>query len=217
MKTIDTHGITYIEPVPEGTSEWYYGISKEYGDLYEAEETFRRGRSIKGNSLCLIHFPDGEVFWPFPKTIGICTGKPVYLNYHIYFPNVDFVNRMICIFCFDCQDHETKLQIRLPLKSVRSCFNLQLHGSPLSLTRQGEEGLFEIIWPERISFKMDPHESFFLRADDRLYFWKWYEEGDGSDYRYWEETVVRSMEGKVLEILPGDVRIMPDGEMWHLK
>ena len=85
------------------------------------------------------------------------------------------------------------------------------------MTRQGEEGLFEIIWPERISFKMDPHESFFLRADDRLYFWKWYEEGDGSDYRYWEETVVRSMEGKVLEILPGDVRIMPDGEMWHLK
>ena len=79
MKTIDTHGITYIEPVPEGTSEWYYGISKEYGDLYEAEETFRRGRSIKGNSLCLIHFPDGEVFWPFPKTIGTCTGKPVYL------------------------------------------------------------------------------------------------------------------------------------------
>ena len=85
------------------------------------------------------------------------------------------------------------------------------------MTRQGEEGLFEIIWPERISFKMDPHESFFLREDDRLYFWKWYEEGDGSDYRYWEETVVRSMEGKVLEILPGDVRIMPDGEMWHLK
>ena len=100
---------------------------------------------------------------------------------------------------------------------MRSCYNLQLHGSPLSLTRQGEEGLFEIIWPERISFKMDPHESFFLREDDRLYFWKWYEEGDGSDYRYWEETVVRSMEGKVLEILPGDVRIMPDGEMWHLK
>ena len=69
MKTIDTQGITCIELIPEGTSEWYYGISSEYGDLYEAEEIFRRGGTIKGNSLCLIHYPDGEVFWPVPETI----------------------------------------------------------------------------------------------------------------------------------------------------
>ena len=64
---------------------------------------------------------------------------------------------------------------------------------------------------------MDPHESFFLREDDKLYFNKWHEYRDGADYRYWEETVVRSPEGDIIEILPGDVRIMPDGEMWHLK
>ena len=45
MKTIDAGGITYIEPVPEGTADWYYGISREHGDLYEAEELFRRGLS----------------------------------------------------------------------------------------------------------------------------------------------------------------------------
>jgi hypothetical protein len=26
MKTIDTGGITYIDLVPSGTEEWYYGI-----------------------------------------------------------------------------------------------------------------------------------------------------------------------------------------------
>ena len=62
MKTVDTQGITHIEPVPDGTSEWYYGISYEHGDLYEAEEVFRAGETVKGNTVCLIHYPDGEVF-----------------------------------------------------------------------------------------------------------------------------------------------------------
>ena len=57
MKTVDIQGITHIEPVPDGTSEWYYGISYEHGDLYEAEEVFRAGETVKGNTVCLIHYP----------------------------------------------------------------------------------------------------------------------------------------------------------------
>ena len=133
MKTIDTHGITYIEPVPEGTSEWYYGISYEHGDLYEAEEVFLESESVLGNSLCLIHYPDGEVFWP-----------------------------------------------------------------------------------EQVHFPMGQHESFFLRDGEKLYFSKWYEEGDGPDYRYWEEIVNRDLNGNLIETLPGDVRVMPNGDIWHL-
>ena len=83
MKTIETGGITYIDLIPHGTDEWYYGIGYEHGDLYEAEEVFRAG-----------------------------------------------------------------------------------------------------------------HE-------------------DGSNY--YEETVVRSLQGEVTEVLPGDVRIMPNGEMWHIR
>ena len=217
MKTIDTHGITYIEPVPEGTSEWYYGISYEHGDLYEAEEVFLAGAPVKGNSLCLIHYPDGEVFCPVPKEAGTYTEKPVFLKERIYLLNVDFQHGSIRIFCFDCKNHETVLFQELPISSVKSCYNLQIHTSPLSLTRQGEEDVFEIIWPERVSFPLDPHESFFLRDDERLYFSKWYEEGDGPDYRYWEETVIRDLKGNLLETLPGDVRVMPNGDKWLLK
>ena len=77
--------------------------------------------------------------------------------------------------------------------------------------------MFEILWPERISFKMEPRESFFLRDEEKLYFNRWYEEGEGEDYRYWEETVIRDPAGEILERLPGDFRLMPDGEIWHLE
>ena len=172
MKTVDIQGITHIEPVPEGTSEWYYGISYEHGDLYEAEEVFRAGETVKGNTVCLIHYPDGEVFWPVPKKTGTCSEKPVFLDERIYLLNVDFQSGQICIFRFDCGSHEAELFKELPLSAVKSCYNLQLHSSPLSLTRQGEEGVFEIIWPERVSFALEPHESFFLRDGENLYFSK---------------------------------------------
>ena len=48
-------------------------------------------------------------------------------------------------------------------------------------------------------------------------FSKWYETGEGPDYRYWEETVIRDLKGNLLETLPGDIRIMPNGELWYLK
>ena len=35
MRTIETGGITYIEPVPGGTAAWYYGISYEHGDTLQ--------------------------------------------------------------------------------------------------------------------------------------------------------------------------------------
>ena len=61
------------------------------------------------------------------------------------------------------------------------------------------------------------HDSFFMRDRERLFFSRWYEEGEGADYKYWEETIVRDFSGEVIETLPGDIMQMPNGEMWHLK
>ncbi len=254
-KRIQTNGITYIEPVPDGTAEWYFGISLEQGDLYEAEELFKEGFPVTGNQLCLIHYPDGEVFWPAGKApeasaagggeaaglgvdgaacgnasgsaeaeaggaalsaVGMYYGKPVFLEGQIWFPGVDFAGGVIRIFAFDCGSRETRVEAELPLNCVKNCYNLQLHTAPLCLTRQGDEGLFEVVWPERSRFRMDPHESFFLRDGDRLFFNKWHETGEGAEYRYWEDTVVRDLAGNVLETLTGDVRVMPDGTMWQI-
>ena len=106
----------------------------------------------------------------------------------------------------------------LPLDSVKDCYNLSLATKPLTLTRQCVgTNEFEIIWPERVSFAMGDHDSFFLRDGDKLYFSRWYEEGEGADYRYWEKTVVRDLTGDVIQEFPGDVRLMPNGELWHLR
>jgi hypothetical protein len=61
------------------------------------------------------------------------------------------------------------------------------------------------------------HDSFFLRDGEKLFFNRWYEEGEGADYKYWEETVVRNLTRNTIEILTGDVIQMPNGEMWNLK
>lgn len=100
--------------------------------------------------------------------------------------------------------------------SVKDCYNLQLYISPLMLSRQSGNEL-EIVWPEKVSLSLEAHDSFFLRDGEKLFLYRWFEEGEGVDYKYWEETIVRDLNGNVIEILPGDVMMMPNGEMWHLK
>ncbi len=216
FEELDTDTISYIEPVPGATGEWYFGLDHEQGDLFEAEELFRDGHVVKGQKLCLVHYPDGQVFWPVPRMEGHYSERPVFLEGSIYMLDVDFPGAEIRILRFDCADHQTSLHALLPLSSVKDCYNLQLHIAPLMLSRQcGNE--FEILWPERISFRMGDHDSFFLRDGERLFFNRWHEEGEGVDYRFWEETIIRDLEGNEIQALPGDVMLMPNGELWHLK
>ena len=218
MKELETRGITYIEQIPGGDGTWYCGLDFAQGDLYEAEELFKEGRTVKGRNFCLIRYPEGEVFFPLEKREGFYPAEAVQEGGTIYIPEVDFPGKTIRIYAFDCATHETEIKAALPLSAARDCYNLRLHVRPLTLTRQGgADGLFEIIWPEKASFPLDPHESFFLRDDNKLYFNRWDEEGEGEDYVYREETVVRDLAGALIEVLPGDVRLMPDGELWHLK
>ncbi len=218
MKTIETGGISCIEPITGTASGWYYGISYEHGDLYEAEELFIKGHPIKGRMLCLVHYPDGAVYEPVPKKEGCYCEKPVYYDESIYILNVDFPGDLIQILRFGCADHITEIHAELPLSSVKDCYNLSLQISPLTLSRQCVgENEFEVIWPERTVFKMDDHDSFFLRDGEKLFFSRWHEEGEGEDYRYFEEIVIKDLAGNVIETLPGDVMLMPDGELWHLK
>lgn len=216
LKTIETDGITYIEPVPGAEGEWYFGTDNGNGDLYEAEEMFNAGRVVNGRKLCLVHYPDGEVFFPVPKTKGHYSERPVFYEESIYILDVDFPNGSVGIVRFDCGNHQVSIHDKLPLNTVKDCYNLQLHIAPLTLSRQrGNE--FEIVWPEKLSLTMEDHDSFFLRDGEKLFFNRWHEEGEGENYRYWEETIVRGLTGKVTEKIPGDVMQMPNGEIWHLK
>ena len=100
---------------------------------------------------------------------------------------------------------------RIPLSTVKDCYNLMIHTAPLMLTRHSDN-MFEIVWPERTAFSAGVRESFNFRTGDNLYFNEWFEDPD-----YREETVVRAIDGTELERHSGDIHIMPNGEKWLIR
>lgn len=215
MKEIDLNGITFLRPVREGTSEWYYAMDYDNGDLYELQELyhFENGTSFEGNQLYLIHYPDGEVIEPVKGHQHSALGEPVYYDGKISFVRVDFSSEKIHILQFDCQSREVREIDEIPLSSVKDCYNLRLFEHPLTLTRQPNDGTLELIWPVKKTIQITEKESFFYLEGNRLYFNRWFE-----DPFFREETVIRDKDsGQILEVLSGDVHIMPNGEMWHLK
>lgn len=199
-----------MELVRGGTSEWYWATDYVHGDLYEAEELFRQKNSVQSNRLYLIHYPDGMVYEPVLPVDGQYLGYPVFDGESVVLLVVNFTESAIHILRFLHQQEKTQEVVRLPLSAVKDCYNLILHPSPLSLTRQPNDGTFEIIWPEQIRFAISSRETLNFRDGDKLYFSIWYEDPD-----YREETLVRSaQDGTILERFSGDIRIMPNRERW---
>ena len=213
MRIIDIHGITNMELLRGGNNEWYWATDYIHGDLYEAEELFRDGNSVRSNRLYLIHYPDGTVYEPVPPVDGQYFGYPVYDGDSVVLLVVNFTESMIHILRFLPHQEKTQEVAQLPLSLAKDCYNLILHTSPLTLTRQPNDGTFEIVWPEKMSFAIDGKETFNFRDGDKLYFNIWYE---APNYR--EETLVRALkDGTILDRFPGDIRIMPNGELWNVK
>lgn len=213
MKTFDLDGIPYLRQLREGPADWYYALGSPDGDLYEAEEIFRAGAHTEGYAFFLVRYPEGTVVRPLEKRPDVAVGEPVWCDGWICFPAVDFPAGMIRVYRFDPQTGGLEEAAALPLSSVKDCYNLRLHARPLTLTRQPNDGAFELLWPERRTLQIDPRESFFHREGSRLFFSTWYE-----DPTYRVETVIRDAEtGEILDRLPGDVHIMPNGELWHLR
>ena len=211
MKTIDLHGITNMELVRGGTSEWYWSTDYVHGDLYEAEELFQMGHPVQSNRLYLIHYPDGTVYEPVTAAAGQYLGYPVYDNGAVALLAVNFLEGVIRILRF--RAGETQEVEALPMSTVRNCYNLMLHTSPLSLTRQPGDNTFELVWPEQVRFEIEERETLNFRDGDKLYFTLWHEDPD-----YREETLVRSvLDGTILDRFPGDIRIMPNGKKWLVR
>lgn len=213
MKVIDIHGMTNMGLIRGGTDEWYWATDYIHGDIYEAEELFHQGHSVRSNRLYLIHYPDGKVYEPVKPTDGQYLGTPIYDGSSVVLLAVSFSESVIRILRFLHQPEAVQEMAQLPLSAVKDCHNLLLHTSPLSLTRQPNDGTFEIIWPEQVRFAINDRETLNFRDGDKLYFNIWYEDPD-----YREETLVRSLpDGTILERLSGDIRIMPNGERWLIK
>lgn len=211
MKTLNLNGITYLHPVSEGNGEWYCALEGD-GDLYEAQEIFGYTGFFEGSALFLIHYPEGTVYTLAEKKQNRACGEPVGHGGKISFLTVDFEAEIIEIHAFDCESRSCAYVESLPLDSVKDCYNLRLHEYPLTLSRQDNSDTFEVIWPIRKNIPSAPNESFFCREGNRLYFSAWYEDPD-----YREEVIVRDIEsGEITDRYPGDITVMPDGQLWYL-
>lgn len=212
MKIIHTNGISFLEILGEGSS-WYCGTDYASGDLYEAEEIHRAGKKFRPNRLIFVHHPNGEVYEPIPAREGQYFGRPAQIDGRIYVLLVDFYGEMIRILDGGENLANMKTLVEIPLGEVEDCYNLLLRGNPLMLTRQGGEGTFQILWPEKAEFAMGPNEAFIRREGDNLYFSAWFEDPD-----YREEVIIRKCsDGEIVDRVGGSVFIPPCKEMWVLK
>ena len=211
MKPINTKGITYLEKL-EGTTKWYWGTDYIHGDLYEAEELFNNNHKIKSNTLLFVSYPDGKVIEPIKAQDGQYFGRPIYYNNNIIILIVDFNKQLIKLEQYDDITSEIVNTVSIPLSEVKDCYNLMLNTYPLMLTREGNENVFEIIYPNKIQFPIGNGESFYFRKDDHLYFSVWVE-----DEQYREEVIIRDINtGDIIEKKAGAITVMPDGQVWLL-
>ncbi len=209
----DNCGATYLFPISEGAGDWYCCMDISGGDLYEAQEIYERDGKVRGTVLYLMKYPEGERFQPLPEENGVCLGRPVMADGKIYILSVDFPKGLIKINSFSCDDHSVETEAEIGLREVEDCYNLMLHGGTVTLSRQPNDGSFQLLWPERITIPIGSRETFYYRDGDELYFSRWFEDPD-----YREETVVRDVRsGKIMAVFPGEMAVMPGGEKWFIK
>lgn len=213
IKEIKGISNSYPEKI-EGTNEWYCcneGINS-FCDLYEAEEIFNKEGVFKGIIHHLIHFPDGEVHSPFQIKENVYVDKPVWNNGEFNFLVVDFSEKLIKITKYIPEKQKLEIITELLLSEVKDCYNLRLETAPLTLGRSGNDGFYEIIWPEKKKISIGNNEVVLFRDEDRLYFTAWYE-----DPEYYENVIVRDIQtGKIIEKSRGYLLRLPNNVYWKI-
>jgi len=219
MNYIKIEGLQDVYPERiEGTSEWYCcKIAKNcFCDLYEAEEIVNAGNVYEGMTCVLIHYPDGQVYYPFVTKENVYVDAPVFWNDVLYFLVADFNEKSIQIVAFNTQDYEQKVVFELSLDEVENCYNLLLRVAPISLVRYSNDNVLEVLYPEKKSFKLGNNEGLMFRDEDRVYFSEWYEDPE-PNYEYHEMVIVRDWNtGEEIERFDGQMCRMPNGDIWRM-
>lgn len=216
MNVIKIEGISDSYPeLIEGTFEWFYCKESNSSscDLYEAEEIVKSGERYSGTVCHLIHYPEGRVYSPFKQKENVYIERPVWDRGAFYFLEVDFSKQKIQIYSYFPHSQRLEIIKELPLEIVEDCYNLMLKVSPLMLTRAGNDGVYEIVWPENKRIEIGDTESLLFREGNDLYFSEWWE-----DPEYHENIIIRDIDtGEVKERNPGYLCKMPNGVYWRIQ
>lgn len=204
---------SYPEEI-EGTNEWYFCREEAdpCNDLYDAHEIFNRDGLFKGIIHHLIHYPDGKVHSPFQIQENVYVEKPIWNNGEFNFLVVDFQEKIIRITKYIPENEKLEIVTELSLVEVEDCYNLMLETTPLTLGRSGNEGFYEIVWPEKKKIAIGKTETVLFRDEDKLYLSEWYE-----DPEYHENVIVRDIQtGKIIEKSEGYLRRLPNNVYWKI-
>lgn len=208
---------TYPERI-EGTSEWYCCkiAANSFCDLYEAEEIVKMGNVYEGMTCVLIHYPDGQVYYPFVAKENVYVDSPVFCDNVLYFIVADFAEKILQVVAFSTENFEQKVVFEISLDEISNCYNLRLDVAPVMLFREDEEHYLEVLWPEKKKFKVNDREVLNFRDGNKMYFSEWFEETE-PDYNYYEQVVVRDWEtGEEIERFNGQLHRMPNGDIWEM-
>lgn len=212
FKTINLNGITYLEKL-EGTNDWYWGSDYCQGDLYEAEEIFEAGHAVKCNRLAFVKYPEGEVIEPILPKDGQYFGTPVFDHGCIVILMADFTAGKIFVKQYDLASKTLETAYSFERKGIDDCYNLLLRVSPLFLSRDGVDGKYQILWPEKSEFAVEENETVYERIGENLISSKWYEDPD-----YREELIIRKYPtGELVERHEGSLMQLPNGEKWLVR
>ncbi|MCD8503402.1 MAG: hypothetical protein LRY71_19310 [Bacillaceae bacterium] len=110
---------------------------------------FNRDGLFKGIIHHLVHYPDGKVHSPFQIQENVYVEKPIWNNGEFNFLAVDFQEKIIRITKYIPENEKLEIVTELSLAEVEDCYNLMLETTPLTLGRSGNDGFYEIVWPEK--------------------------------------------------------------------
>ena len=131
---------------------------------------------------------------------------------NFYFLRTDFSRGIAGIYSYMPSDSQPKLIDEISLDDIEDCYNLRLTVWPVTLTRDDNTGVLQIIWPERTDIALDENETLMFRDGGSLYLSQWCEEP-----YYHELLTVRDIAtGEIMEKSKGSLYRMPEGVYWRL-
>ncbi|MBE6043158.1 MAG: hypothetical protein E7216_02735 [Clostridium thermopalmarium] len=215
MNITKIKGISNCYPeIIVGTNEWY-SCSESKGsfcDLYEAEEIINSGKVFQGMNCHLIHFPSGKVYSPFKMQENVYVEKPIWNNGELNFLVINFNTRLLNILKYIPEKQKLERLVELSLSEVKDCYNLKLEIMPLTLGRSGNDGFYQIIWPEKKNITIGETETVLFRDGDKLYLSEWYENPE-----YHENVIVRDIRtGKIIEKSEGYLCRLANNVYWKI-
>ncbi len=188
----------------------------ENEDMFDLVEFAEHG-GYKGSNIIFFDFENGRVYTPFELKRDVIYGDPVYVGGFYYFLRADYGEKKVTLFRY-LPGRVPEPVTELSTDEVK-LYNLQIMGEDLHIVSEDSE--FYCYWPEKFSYKLEPHETVCFMADGKIYSESWVEEDwdnerdcAGPNYKFYETVLVRDAAGNLLSKEVGSLTKDENGEWW---